>query len=137
MATIEKFEDLLTWQRARKFADEIFLLTTKEKFSKNFSLVDQIQRASGSVMDNIAEGFERGGNKEFFQFLFISKSSLGETRSQLYRAYDRDFISKTELDNNLKEAIEIGKMIGGFINYLKNSDIKGSKYKFNSNSTKL
>ncbi len=93
MATIKRFEDLEIWQMARQLCKEIFDLTFHEKFMKDFSLKDQIRRSSGSIMDNIAEGFERGGNKEFKQFLSIAKGSSGETKSQLYRAYDRNYFT--------------------------------------------
>jgi len=91
MATVEKFEELIAWQKARHNAHEIYELTCLEKFDCDFSLVGQIRKSSGSVMDNIAEGFDRGGNKEFIQFLYIAKGSLSETKSQLYRAFDRTY----------------------------------------------
>ena len=84
----KSFEDLPVWQRARELVKYIYTLTRKEAFSRDFSLVDQIRRSSASVMNNIAEGFERDGNKEFIQFLYITKGSSGEIKSQLYRALD-------------------------------------------------
>lgn len=101
MANIKNFEDLSVWQHARALCNEIFKITLKQSFKVDFDLVRQIRRSSGSSMDNIAEGFERGGNKELIQFLFISKGSIGETRSQLSRAFDFGYISEGEL-NELK-----------------------------------
>lgn len=93
---VERFEDLEIWQEARDLCKHIFTLTSKEPFSKDYKLRDQIHGSSGSIMDNISEGFGRGGNKEFLQFLFIAKGSCNETRSQGYRAiicnnYDKTF----------------------------------------------
>jgi four helix bundle protein len=98
MASIKSFEDILTWQKARDSAKEIWYLTLQKPFSTDFSLRDQINRSAGSIMDNIAEGFERGGNKEFSQFLFIAKASLAEVKSQLYRASDRKHIDEKLLN---------------------------------------
>lgn len=86
MATIKSFEEIEAWQTARSLSKEIFGLTNFGSFSKDYGLRDQINRATGSIMDNIAEGFERGGSKEFIQFLAIAKGSAGEVRSQLHRA---------------------------------------------------
>lgn len=129
MATITKFEDLEVWQKARTLCQMIFKLTQKESFSKDYELKNQISRSSGSIMDNIAEGFERGGNKEFIQFLGYSKGSAGEVRSQLYRASDRGHISEMEFKETYALADEVGKMIGGFTNYLLKGDYKGHKFK--------
>lgn len=128
MATVERFEDLIAWQKARQFAHEIYELTCLDKFSRDFSLVDQIRRSSGSVMDNIAEGFDRGGNKEFIHFLFIAKSSLSETKSQLYRAFDRKYINEEILKEKLEKADELSKIIGGLISYLQKSNFSGRKF---------
>jgi len=129
MATFNRFEDILAWQKVRMLCKLINNYTLNGLFSKDFRLIGQIKGSSGSAMDNIAEGFERGGNKEFIQFLFISKASAGETRSQLYRAIDNKYISKEEFQRAYKLAEEISKLVAGLINHLKSSDIKGDKYK--------
>jgi four helix bundle protein len=114
---------------ARELCKEIHKLTLKDSFSKDFKLIGQIKGASGSIMDNIAEGFERDGNKEFSQFLSISKGSCGEVRSQLYRAIDNEYISKEEFETAYEKSLEVSKMLKGFIVYLKESELKGNKYK--------
>jgi four helix bundle protein len=129
MATFNRFEDILAWQKARVLCKLIYSYTQKELFTRDFKLTSQIKSSSGSAMDNIAEGFERGGNKEFIQFLFISKASAGETRSQLYRAIDNKYISEEEFQKAYKLAEEVSKLVAGLINHLKSSDIKGDKYK--------
>lgn len=129
MAKIERFEDLDVWQRARQLAVNIYQTTSEGTFSKDYSLRDQINRASGSIMDNIAEGFEREGKQEFLQFLSYSKSSAAEVRSQLYRAKDRKHITENEFENLMNQSVAIGKMLGGFMSYLRKSEIKGLKYK--------
>ena len=136
MATIRKFEDLEVWQKSRLLCQKVFEFMQKETFSKDFELKNQISRSSGSTMDNIAEGFERGGNKEFIQFLGYSKGSVGEVRSQLYRALDRKHIDETEFKETYAIADEVGKMISGFIIYLLNTDIKGHKFKRNEKNSK-
>lgn len=128
MSKIERFEDIIAWQKARVLCKIIKGFTRKPDFSKDFKLTGQILDASGSVMDNIAEGFERGGNKEFIQFLFISKGSAGEVKSQLYRAIDDNYITETEFHDAYQKADEIGKIIEGFIDYLQKSDLKGRKF---------
>lgn len=126
---ISCFEELDIWKEARELAKVVRRLTQKKDFSADFKLCGQINGSAGSVMDNIAEGFERDGSKEFIQFLFISKGSCGETRSQSYRAFDADFISQTELDDILKRTSSIKYKTLAFINYLKKSESKGNKFK--------
>ena len=99
MQPAKTFEDLIIWQMARILAKQVFELSSEEKFSKNWPLRDQIRKASGSIMDNIAEGFERDGKKELIQFLSVAKGSCGEVRSQLYRAYDLGYLDSVQLEN--------------------------------------
>jgi len=129
MSTFNRFEDILAWQKARELCKILNGFTLKELFSKDFKLVSQIKSSSGSAMDNIAEGFERGGNKEFIQFLFISKGSAGETRSQLYRALDNSYISEEEFQKAYCLAEDISKLVAGLINHLKSTNTKGDKFK--------
>lgn len=129
MATITKFEDLEIWQLARKQANDIYILYNKEPFNKDFELRNQINSAGGSVMDNIAEGFDRSGNKEFSNFLIIAKGSNAETRSQFYRAFDRNYISPN-IFNEIRMKNEIlGSKIMSFLKYLRQSEFKGQRYK--------
>lgn len=129
MSKVERFEDLKIWQLARELCQMIHKLTIKDQFSRDFKLVGQINGSSGSIMDNIAEGFERDGNKEFIQFLTFSKGSCGETRSQLYRALDYQYITQEEFDTAYKITLEESKMIKSFIQYLKDSELKGIRFK--------
>jgi len=129
MATVQCFEDLNVWKMARDFCKDIFRITCFDQFFKDYRLKDQIKASSGSVMDNIAEGFERGGNKEFVQFLAIAKGSCGESRSQLHRSFDYQYIENEEYEILCHKSIELSKGISAFIDYLKQSEIKGIKYK--------
>lgn len=122
------FEDLEIWKEARSLHKLILDLTSNEIFSKDFQFRNQIRASSGSIMDNIAEGFERGGNKEFIQFLSIAKGSCGETRSQSYRAFDASYISNESLEELISQTTMISKKISSLISYLKKSDFKGNKY---------
>ena len=125
---IEKFEDLEIWKEARELCKRVFEITSISPFCNDFKLRDQIRGSSGSVMDNIAEGFERGGNKEFIQFLGMAKGSCGETRSQSYRAFDYKYINQDTLDEFISRTTQLSKKISSLITYLKNSDFKGSKF---------
>src|SRR5437879_485616 len=100
MSRIERFEDLIAWQKARVLSREIYKVTRATRFSKDFSLVDQIRRASISVLSNIAEGFERGGRSEFHQFLVVAKGSCAEVRSQLYVALDAEYLGQAEFSDS-------------------------------------
>ena len=131
MTTFQRFENIEAWQSARELTKEIYKVTKQIKFTKDYGLKDQITRVSVSVMSNISEGFERGGAGEFLQFLSIAKGSIGEIKSQLYVALDQEYVSKADFDKLYDDATKIGRMIGGLIQYLKKSDLKGIKYKNN------
>jgi four helix bundle protein len=126
---IERFEELDVWQDARELCGLIINLCNNNLLSKDFTLRNQLLSSSGSIMDNIAEGYERGGNKELIQFLFIAKGSCGEARSQVYRALDFGYISIEESERVIELLLTISKKLSGFISYLKKSEFKGIKYK--------
>ncbi|MBP1222821.1 four helix bundle protein [Flavobacterium sp. 1355] len=129
MGKIQKFEDLDIWRLARLICQQIEFLIQNTNLKTNYALKDQIDRSSGSIMDNIAEGFERNGNREFIQFLSIAKGSAGEVKSQSYRAFDKKLISE-EQHLKLNETVELVKnKIGAMMNYLNNCEIKGLKFK--------
>src|SRR3972149_5255305 len=126
---IQNFEDLHVWLRSRELVKLIYELTKNKLFNKDYSLTDQIKRSSVSVLSNIAEGFERGSNKEFIQFLYIAKGSCGEVRSQLYVALDRGYIAQEEFSELLKSFKRLSVMISNLVDYLKSSRMKGEKFK--------
>ncbi len=128
MPNIEKFEDIEARKRAREVTKRIYQLSATGDFSRDFGLKDQIRRSSVSVMSNIAEGFERDGNREFVNFLSIAKGSCGEARSQLYVALDHNFISVEDFEWTYEHLAQTGRMIGGFMNYLRQSELKGKKF---------
>lgn len=128
MAVISTFEEMEIWQLARQQANELYQIYIQGIFSKDYELRNQLNASSGSVMDNIAEGFERSGNKEFFNFLVIAKGSNGEVRSQLYRALDRKYISKEIFEQKLEQNKILSAKIANFLKYLKSSDRKGFRY---------
>ena len=134
MSTIKRFEDLDVWKMARDLCKMIFGLYSKsEAFSRDFKLRDQINGSSGSVMDNIAEGFCRGNRNEFINFLSYFYASAVESKSQLYRAFDRKYISKEKSDELFNLLEEIKKIINALITYLGKSDFRGQKFKYRNN----
>lgn len=129
LATIKKFEDLEIWQKARILSREIFYYGQTGGFKKDYRFIEQINAASGSVMDNIAEGFERSSRLEFINFLSYAKGSVGEVKSQLLRASDRKYLEPEKLDYFYNMADALTKQITTFISYLNTSVIKGQKFK--------
>ena len=129
MATIERFEDIEAWQRARELTREIYHISKGGPFARDFGLKDQIRRAAVSIMSNIAEGFERGGDREFAQFIALAKGSSAEVRSQLYVALDQGYIDQDAFDKLSKETLQINRMLTGLMKYLRNSEYKGSKFR--------
>lgn len=129
MATIKRFEDLDVWKVSRDLCDRLGIIIDSDALKRNFRLIGQIEGSSGSVMDNIAEGFERGTKAEFILFLGYSKGSCGELRSQLYRALDRKYINKEQFQELYLLAVRISVMLQKFINYLLQSQVKGLRKK--------
>lgn len=119
MAKFSSFEEIISWQKSRELNKDIYNITNKNSsFSKDFGLRDQIRRSSISISSNIAEGFERETTKEFIRFLYIAKASSGEFRSQLYLAFDLDYITKDEFSKLNLKVNEVSKLISGLIIYL-------------------
>jgi four helix bundle protein len=129
MSKIERFEDIVAWQKARVLTKDIYTVSKAGEFSRDFGLRDQIQRASVSTMSNIAEGFERGGDNEFIQFLSHAKGSCGEVRSQLYVALDQGYIVPERFDALSTQATEISRVISGFMSYFQQSKLRGTKFR--------
>ncbi|WBL25516.1 four helix bundle protein [Zunongwangia sp. HGR-M22] len=129
MATIKQFEDLEIWQKSREICQIVYNLKKNTNLKNDYKLYSQLNGSSGSIMDNIAEGFERNGNREFIQFLSIAKASCGETRSQIYRAFDRGYLNEDDFEDFKSKVISLSRQINGFIDYLQKSDFKGTKFK--------
>ena len=129
MAAVKDFEELAIFQKARELSKKIYPVTNKDGFKSDFRFVQQIRAAAGSIMDNIAEGFERGGNKEFLNFLYIAKGSCGEVRSQLIRANDVGYLTEEEYNELYTECRKLSASIMNFIKEIKSSEMVGSKYK--------
>jgi four helix bundle protein len=129
MSIINRFEEIISWQEARVLNKNIGTLIDTGRFKHSYRLISQVEASAGSIMDNIAEGFERSGNKEFIQFLYIAKGSCGELRSQLCRTLDRGYINQKEFDELSNHAMRISSLIQKLITALENSELKGIKYK--------
>jgi four helix bundle protein len=129
MPRIRRFEDLEAWKLARLIARDVYRLTRKGDFARDFGLRDQICRSAVSIMANIAEGFDRDGDKEFQNFLSIAKSSSGETRSLMYVALDQEYVTEDEFAAVTSRLVECSRVISGLSKYLRQSDLKGPKYR--------
>jgi four helix bundle protein len=136
MSKIERFEDLIAWQKARELTREIYQITRQGAFVKDFGLSGQMQRAAVSIMSNIAEGFERGGRGEFHQFLSMAKASCAEVRSQLYVAFDIGYLGQSKFNQLLTQAEEVGRIVGG-LRVSVEKQKKAMRSKFNGKSTGL
>jgi four helix bundle protein len=134
---VKNFEDLEIWKDARALTRAIYQLTRDPKFAKDFGLRDQIRRATVSIMSNIAEGFERGGNQELIQFLYVAKASCGEVRSQLYVAVDQSYVGQKDCEKLAKSFRRLSIMISNLIDYLKRSGMKGAKFDSSKRSSHL
>jgi four helix bundle protein len=129
MAKIKKFEELVSWTKARSLTKEVYDATSAGQFVRDFGLRDQIRRAVVSILSNIAEGFERGGDREFLQFLALAKGSCGEVRAQLYVALDQNYLSEAQFDILKMHATEVSQSLSGLMKYLRQSELRGSKLK--------
>ena len=129
MATIKRFEEIDAWKVARELCLKIGTIIDEGSFKKSYRLIAQVESSSGSIMDNIAEGFERGTRAEFIQFLGYSKGSCGEFRSQLYRANDRKYLNQEQFDELYSLAVRIGAMLQKLIEYLQKTEVKGVRKK--------
>jgi four helix bundle protein len=124
LPTIERFEDIKAWQLARDLVIDIYRSSDDGRFSRDFGLRDQIRRASVSVMSNIAEGFERGSEKEFQRFLYLAKGSAGEVRSQLYIAFELGYVTQEDFGVLRSKAEGVSKALSGFITYLSSESVR-------------
>ncbi len=128
MASVKCFEDLQAFQRARELTRQVYRVSSAGRFSRDYPLRDQIRRAAISVMSNIAEGFERDGDREFVQFLSTAKGSCGEVRAQLYAAMDQGYVDEEQFDALSARVVEISRMLARLIEYLKQSPLRGKKF---------
>jgi four helix bundle protein len=124
-----RFEDLEVWRKARILVAEVYRRTGQGRFSHDFGLREQIRRAAVSVGSNIAEGYERGGNREFLQFVSHAKGSCGEVRAQLHIAHDQGYLGQADYEDLVERATEISRMLAGLIRHLRGSELRGAKYR--------
>lgn len=136
MSTIYRFEDLPLWQQSRSLCNTVYRVINKSPlFANDFRFRDQVKASAGSVMDNIAEGFERSSRLEFVNFLSIAKGSTGEIRSQLYRAIDYNYVDRIEAISIIDEYERLAKEISGFITYLNQTSVRGQKFRNRDKTT--
>ncbi|MCC6410896.1 MAG: four helix bundle protein [Saprospiraceae bacterium] len=128
MSTFKNFEEIIAWQKARELCKKLKPLIDGMKAGGDYRFKEQLISSAGSIMDNIAEGFERQGNKEFVQFLYIAKGSCGEVRSQVYRAFDYGYLTQEECDIILADALEISRILYGLIDKMYKSGFSGPKF---------
>lgn len=126
---VKTFEDLIVFQKTRELYKDVYAITNASPFKNDYRFVQQIRAAAGSIMDNIAEGFERDGNKEFVNFLYIAKGSCGEVKSQILRAKDVGFIEAEKANSLYQDCVEIGKLLFSLISFIRNSELTGKKYR--------
>ena len=131
MSTFKSFEEMEVWQKTRGMVSEIYKVTNTMGFSKDYNLVNHIRKSAVSVASNIAEGVERDGNRELINFLYIAKGSCGEMRCQLFIAMDLKYLDYEKFRDLSEKAKEISRSLNKLIKYLKESDLKGRKYKTN------
>jgi len=128
MATVRRFEDLEVWRIAREIENAVFKITKTTALSRDYKLIAQLNSSTGSIMDNIAEGFGRGSRLEFINFLSISKGSADELKSQLYRCFDRNYIQRIEFDELYSKVEILCRKLARFIDYLNKQTRKGQKF---------
>ena len=129
MGAFRTFEEIEAWQQARELTRLVYEVSGKGTFGRDFALRDQIRRAAVSVMSNIAEGFGRGGAREFVQFLAVARGSASEVSAQIYVALDQGYISKESFGRLQEQATRTGSVLSGLIRYLRTVGLKGSKYR--------
>lgn len=129
MATIKRFQDIEAWQKGRELVNRIYTISGEGPFARDFALRDQMRRAAISIVSNIAEGFEREGTQEFIHFLSVAKGSAAEMEAQLYVALDQAYLSEESFQEVIEQVETVKKLLGGFMRYLKSTNIKGGKFK--------